>query len=177
MCPTGPDTCFFYQVILNGDEDLSHPELAPSIKVAWEKLCNNDLLVKISCVLGATQSLPMPTPTWIHECFFQLWWQHCSNMALWTTVHAAVYLAVLTFNEGQHSLLPLIKELKGTFHRGYLVMRQLSSFIVLVWTKASPYFERVLSHADSYRMVKSLVAESDLVKTQRKAQRNPTLLV
>ena len=62
-----------------------------------------------------------------------------------------MYLAVLTCNEGQHSLLPLIEELKGE--------------------KPSPYCERVLSDADSCRMYKSLVAESDLVKRRRKAQR------
>lgn len=62
-----------------------------------------------------------------------------------------MYLAVLSFNQGQRSLLPIVEELGGT--------------------KPSPYCEKVLVHNDSCGLYKSITSSEDLEKRRRQAQR------
>lgn len=149
-CPTGPDTWCTYNRAILKEEDLSHsrpplipPDLAPAIKEVWAKLCDRDLLAR--CVLGATQNQ--------NESFNAVLWNRCSKTDFSSpeSVQVSVYLAVLTFNEGQQSLLPIIEELGGT--------------------KPSPFCERVLAHADSCRLYKSIVQHSDIQKKRRQAQK------
>jgi hypothetical protein len=150
-CPTGPDTwCSYNRRALLCEEDLSHdrpplipPDLAPAIKGVWEKLCDRDLLAR--CVLGGTQNQ--------NESFNGLIWNRCSKIDFCSpeSVRVAVCLAVLTFNKGQRSLLPLIAELGGT--------------------KPSPYCTRILAHNDSCRLYKSITSASDVEKRRRQAQK------
>lgn len=141
-CPTGPDTwCSYNRAALKG-EDLSH-DLAPGIKEVWAKLCDPDLLAR--CVLGGTQNQ--------NESFNSVIWNRCSKTDFSSpeSVQVAIYLAVLTFNEGQQSLLPIIEELGGC--------------------KPSPFCERMLAHADSCRLYKSIVQQSEVAKKRRQAQK------
>lgn len=105
---------------------------------------SDDLLSR--CVLGATQNQ--------NESFNGLIWNRCSktDFSSPASVQLAVYLAILTFNEGEFSLLPIIKELGGV--------------------EPSPYCQRLLAHADSSRLYKSL---RELEKKRRQSQRQSRL--
>ena len=144
-CPEDPKTwCPYIRAKILG-RNFSHakpripPDLAPFVKVCWEKLCDHELLER--CTLGATQNQK--------ESFNNLIWKYCpkTDFSGFTSVQVATLLAVLTFNKGLCSLAPLFGRLGG---------------------EVGPFCTRYLVANDAFRVRKAQVKATQESKRRRK---------
>ena len=78
--------------------------LAKYFKPLFDKLCSQKLLAK--CVLGATQNQ--------NESFNNIVWERCpkTTFCSFKTVQISVNLAVLSYNRGAFSFIPLAEHMK-----------------------------------------------------------------
>ena len=149
-CPKGSDSwCPYARAVANAQK-YSHtkppaipPDLAPFVKECWLNLCDCNLLK--CCTLGATQNQ--------NESFTKLVWKYCpkTDFCSPTTVCMAVQLAILTFNKGLVSLVPL---LEGLGPEGI-----------------GPYCKRYLLSHDVARLKRATVKTSKHVKKKKKSLR------
>ena len=112
-CPRGESSwCEYQKALARGvDPPPANPRIPAAfedyLKPHWESLCRPALLRK--CRLGATQNR--------NESFNSLVWLHCpkTEYATSTTVQIAVSQAVIVFNSGKKSLLPVMDEVRIHF--------------------------------------------------------------